>query len=283
MKIGILGIRYAALSGVAAGLLLAAPYAIAQGTQKTTEKAKQPGNPAAGAQERPMPKPREASRAGSQVAAKQMPYLGVGVEPLHEAFWAHLRDVLEHNQGVLVADVVPDSPAEKAGIKQYDILLAFGEHKIHSPHELTQLVREDKVGDHVALHILREGKPHDISVSLGERPESIIPRVESLSHRTVGEPAAGDMQWESFDSMTLAKTGEDSFKADISYLNKQGKLEHRTFQGSRQKIHRDIQAQKDIPKEERGQLLRALDLRDEMMFEFPTVYYTPNGRMVWEF
>jgi hypothetical protein len=86
------------------------------------------------------------------------------------------------------------------------------------------------------------------------------------------------MQWESFDSMTLTKVGNDHFNVEIAYLNKQGKMEHRTFEGSRQDIHRDIQAQKDLPPEERGQLLRALDLRGEFQFDFPTVDNSPNVR-----
>jgi hypothetical protein len=193
--------------------------------------------------------------------------------------------VLEHNQGVLVAEVIQGSPAAKAGIKPHDILMTLGQTELHSPHELTKLVREEKAGDRITLHILREGKPQEIIVTLGEGAAHDTSAINSrsLSHRYDGSPAEGQMRWESFDSMALTKMGDDRFKVEIAYLDQQGKMEHRTFEGSRQQIQRDIQAQKDLPQEERGQLLRSLDLRGNFQFDFPTVYNTPDGRIISEF
>jgi hypothetical protein len=285
MKVDVIGLRYLSVLGVAMGLLLGVPYALAQEQQKSKEKPTHRIRTAAAVREKLSTPESSAARSIKPTNAEKPPYLGVGVEPLHPAFWTHLRDVLEHNQGVLVAEVIQGSPAAKAGIKPHDILMTFGPTKLHSPRELTKLVREEKAGDRVTLHILREGKPQEINVTLGNGAEHHTPaaNARSLSHRYDGSPAEGQMQWESFDSMTLTKVGNDRFKVEIAYLDKQGKMEHRTFEGSRQQIQRDIQAQNDLPQEEQGELLRALDLRGNFQFDFPTVYNTPDGRMIWEF
>jgi hypothetical protein len=282
MRTDIFNMRYATVLGVAVGLFLSLPQALAQEKQSAREKPAQAGRaPAAVPEEQTT----AANAPGNANATPQIPYLGVGVEPLHPAFWTHLRDVLENKQGVLVAAVSPGSPAEKAGIKPHDILLAFEQTKLYSPRELYDLVRSNKTGDKVTLHILREGKPQEISVTLGEHAQAALRHLgrRAMSYRNESFPEQGEMRWESFDSMTLTKVSRDRFELEISYLNKQGKMDHRSFAGTRQEILRDIRAQKDLPSEERGQLLRALDLRDEMRFEIPTAFYAPDGHMLLRF
>lgn len=50
-------------------------------------------------------------------------------------------------------------------------------------------------------------------------------------------------------------------------------------------IGHDIMAQKDLPDTGREHLLPALDTPndDELEFDFPAVYMTPDGRVIWEF
>ena len=171
MRVDMFGRRYETVLGVAMGLLLAVPYTLAQEKQTSKEKRAERTRATASVQEQPATSEILAARSVKPTNEKRRPYLGVGVEPLHPAFWTHLRDVLELNQGVLVAEVAQGSPAEKAGIKQHDVLMAVGQTKLHSPHELARLVREDKSGDKVTLQILREGKPQEIIVTLGESTE----------------------------------------------------------------------------------------------------------------
>lgn len=69
---------------------------------------------------------------------------------------------------------------------------------------------------------------------------------------------------ESFDSMSLQRTGKDQYKAEISFRDKQGKIDSRSFQGSREQINKDITSQTDLPRSERHQLLGALRLPVEL-------------------
>lgn len=66
--------------------------------------------------------------------------------------------------------VAPGGPAEKAGIKEKDIILEFDGTKIDSNNGLADLIRKKSVGDMVNLKILRDGKEMNISVTLGEMP-----------------------------------------------------------------------------------------------------------------
>jgi C-terminal processing protease CtpA/Prc len=82
-------------------------------------------------------------------------YIGVSIEAADEALRAQLA--LPKGQGVVVNDVVSGSPAEKAGVKKYDILLDLGGKHIDSPESLTRQVQsaQDKP---TTLKLLRAGK-----------------------------------------------------------------------------------------------------------------------------
>jgi serine protease Do len=211
---------------------------------------------------------------------KQDPFLGVSVSSLHPAFWAHLNDLLEHKQGVLVAEVAKGSPAEKAGIKTHDILIAIDDQKLFAPQQLFALVHEEKIGQKVKIELLRGGKGRCVEATLAEHPAPAIttppsPLIASLNGRS---PA-----WEKFDSLTMKNLGKGRYKVEIAYLAKDGRLEHRGFEGTREEIRRDILAQKDMPESEREDLLAALNMPSGIVVEFPHFHVLPDGRVLFEF
>jgi serine protease Do len=69
--------------------------------------------------------------------------------------------------------VVLGSPAEKAGLKEGDIILEFGGTKIDLNNQLAELINKKNVGDKVNLKVLRDGKEIAIEVTLEERPIDI--------------------------------------------------------------------------------------------------------------
>lgn len=67
--------------------------------------------------------------------------------------------------------IYPDSAAQKAGLKEGDILLEFNNEKISSENSLAKIIQKYSPGDKVVLEILRDGKKEIASVTLGERSD----------------------------------------------------------------------------------------------------------------
>jgi len=84
---------------------------------------------------------------------------------------------IENNKGALVIQdhipgsvaVSPKSPADKAGIKQNDIILKFGDSELCGKIDLTDKIQELNVGDTVPIKIQRNGKEIDLEITLTER------------------------------------------------------------------------------------------------------------------
>ncbi len=67
--------------------------------------------------------------------------------------------------------IYPDSAAEKAGLKEGDIILEFNREKITVKNSLAKIIMKYNPGDKVVLKILRDGQEKNIEVVLGERTE----------------------------------------------------------------------------------------------------------------
>jgi S1-C subfamily serine protease len=75
-------------------------------------------------------------------------------------------------QGAWIVAVTPDSPAEQAGLKQGDAILAVDEVEVGSENSLQDLIGAHQPGDTVALKITSEGEePREVQVELGEHPD----------------------------------------------------------------------------------------------------------------
>jgi 2-alkenal reductase len=79
----------------------------------------------------------------------------------------------ETDNGTMVVNVVPDGPADTAGIQAGDVITAVAGVDIESVSGLTELLFEHHPGDSVDFTILRDGETLTITVTLGERPSSI--------------------------------------------------------------------------------------------------------------
>jgi serine protease Do len=105
------------------------------------------------------------------------PYLGVRYVALNQQI-AKAND-LRVNEGAWIqaADdaapgIVPDSPADKAGVKEGDVITKINSDKIDSTHSLQSVIGKHKPGDKVTLTVVREGKTITLSVILAEGPAS---------------------------------------------------------------------------------------------------------------
>lgn len=65
--------------------------------------------------------------------------------------------------------VIKGTAADKAGLREYDIILEFGGQKITQQKLLTDVLQECKIGDAIPIKILREGKKLDSEIKLMEK------------------------------------------------------------------------------------------------------------------
>jgi hypothetical protein len=84
-------------------------------------------------------------------------------------YFGSVPDFAEPPTGVRFADVHPDSPAGLAGLKAGDIMVAFDGAEIRNLYDFTYALRTHKVGDEVAVQVLRGSEKISAKVKLTER------------------------------------------------------------------------------------------------------------------
>lgn len=105
----------------------------------------------------------QGANPGPQPAAELPKYMiGVSLAEVPASLRAHI--VLEDGQGIMIGVVVPDSPAAKAGLQQYDIILKSDNKPLKHPKELQVLVdaREEKP---VSVTIFRRGELKTVEIT----------------------------------------------------------------------------------------------------------------------
>ena len=80
---------------------------------------------------------------------------------------------MKNAEGVLVTDVVPGNPAEKAGIKAKDIITAVNGDKVKSSRELTAKAATLPVGETTKITVVRDGKEKTFEVKVAKRPLTV--------------------------------------------------------------------------------------------------------------
>ncbi|HXW51185.1 MAG TPA: trypsin-like peptidase domain-containing protein [Candidatus Acidoferrales bacterium] len=101
----------------------------------------------------------------------QHPFIGIQMQSLTP----QIANYLGYNgtQGVVVGEVVPQSPADKAGLQSSDIILELNHQKVTSSDQIRNAIAKMKVGDKITLLVWRNGNLQPIDVTLGDRPETI--------------------------------------------------------------------------------------------------------------
>jgi serine protease Do len=123
----------------------------------------------------------------------QRAYLGVLPQEVDQAMATYYG--LESPKGVLVAQVTDDTPAQKAGLRDGDIILSVDEKEIKNPSNLRNTISLSEVGQKVKLKIFRDGKEKDLSVKLEAFPDG--PQTAAAG------PAHGEDQDETLEGVTL--------------------------------------------------------------------------------
>lgn len=81
---------------------------------------------------------------------------------------------LKHAKGALIASVVPGSPAEKAGLRSEDVVIAFNGKEVETESDLAWMASMYGVGKKVQVKVWRDGKNKMITLTLGKMPSTRI-------------------------------------------------------------------------------------------------------------
>jgi serine protease Do len=96
-------------------------------------------------------------------------WLGVHIQTVTDEI-AESLGLKEHN-GALVADVTPNGPAAKAGLKSGDVILKFDGKDVNEYARLPLIVSETPINKEVEVGLLRDGKKLTIKVTVAELPD----------------------------------------------------------------------------------------------------------------
>jgi C-terminal processing protease CtpA/Prc len=94
-------------------------------------------------------------------------WLGVSTDDLSDQL-RHFFNVPKY-LGVLVNEVVEDSPAEKSGLKAGDVIIQVGNNKIEDSRDLMRVIELYEAGEVVEVKIIRDKKEKIVKVTLDER------------------------------------------------------------------------------------------------------------------
>jgi serine protease Do len=110
--------------------------------------------------------------------------VGIGIQPLTKELAQSFK--LESTTGAVIVNVEKGGPAEKAGARVGDVVLAWNGKKLEDANELPRLVAATKPGATATMEVVREGKRESLKVTVGEIPTeetvaSAEPRGEKAS------------------------------------------------------------------------------------------------------
>lgn len=135
-------------------------------------------------------------------------WLGVTIQDIDENTAKALG--LPHTNGALIGSVLPNDPADKAGIKDGDIILAVDNKNIEDSAALLRAIADKAPGSTAVLTVSRDGKTMNINVTLGER--------KSLSVAKNSEKSTQD---EGTLGLTV-RSLNDKERKELSLENKEG-------------------------------------------------------------
>ena len=227
----------------------------------------------------------------------QKTWLGVVLAPVPEVISKQLGDIIPQNQGVMIQNVSPNSPAAKAGLQPYDIILGLNKggnkQQIYSAKQLAGLIASSKPNDEITLSVVRKGNKQDVKVSLGGLAVNNpmmggmnngafgrMPR-SAFGHRPFMRPnmapgfaprplfpqppmppampnSSGKVNvMQQFESISINKTGDGKVRAEVT-IDNNGDKKKFTFEGKYDEVRKQIQQTKELPADKKNSLLNAL-------------------------
>jgi serine protease Do len=131
----------------------------------------------------------------------QRGYLGVALQDIDPRVRKRLS-LPDGVRGVMIAEVEPGSPAEKAGLKPDDVLTQLGPHPITDVRALRLAIAETPTGTKLPVALVRDGQPQSIEVQVQSMPSLVTlgirlkPFPDELSRKWPGKPDRAVAIWQ---------------------------------------------------------------------------------------
>src|SRR5574341_406404 len=98
-------------------------------------------------------------------------WLGVSIQELSPELASQFG--VSEAKGVLVSDVLDESPAKRAGFERGDVIVEFDGKPVENPTQLRNLVAQTVIGKKVAVKFIREKRTKTLEVTIAEQPKNL--------------------------------------------------------------------------------------------------------------
>jgi serine protease Do len=102
----------------------------------------------------------------------QYGYIGISLQQLDKTLSEGLG--MKVDKGVMVREVLPGTPAEKAGLQPKDVIVEFNGKPVKEMQKFRMMVGNTPVGSSIPIAVLRDGKRKDLTIDIVERPEDVV-------------------------------------------------------------------------------------------------------------
>jgi len=105
------------------------------------------------------------------------PFIGIQMAEITPQFQERLKtsgekSMITETEGVVIVDVVANSPAQQGNLKVGDVIKEVAGEKVTQADEIQQLVQKTDVGDELPVRVIRNGKQVDLGIKVGVLPEA---------------------------------------------------------------------------------------------------------------
>ncbi len=219
----------------------------------------------------------------TEAPGAQRPWLGVTLSSVPRALSRQLGKLIPDGQGVMIEGVSPNSPAARAGLEPWDVLLTMNGQKLYSPQQLAALVAKSKPGSEVTFQLVREGRLETVKARLGGSPELSRVRPGWRHHPTEpprfrpwrimpphadipGLPRQESINvMEQFEAISIQKLGNDRYRAEIEFLDDNGEKRKFSAEGNYDEVRKQIADNPDLPEQRKNSLLNALKMNPDVL------------------
>ncbi len=140
-------------------------------------------------------------------------FLGIGIQDLNQDLAKSFG--LKEAKGALVSNVAEESPAEKAGIKQGDVIVGYQQAPIDDAAALQRAVTGTPIGAKAVVKVIRNGHEQELTATVGEQTEpKQVARTESG-----GESALAGVEVQSLNQQMARELGVQGSAQGVVIVN----------------------------------------------------------------